>query len=175
MKYSAAIDLGGTNIGVGIVGEDGTLISSSSVPVEDASCAEGLISQIAFAIRLGAQGADMKVSDLSFVGVGIPGICSGEKGPVLFAPNIFWRNIDLACILEEETGLPVFLANDADCAALGEYHFGAGKNFLSMLMLTLGTGVGGAIVSEGKLFKGFGPYSGEFGHVPLRLRKRGLF
>ena len=155
MKYSAAIDLGGTNIGVGIVGEDGTLISSSSVPVEDASCAEGLISQIAFAIRLGAQGADMKVSDLSFVGVGIPGICSGEKGPVLFAPNIFWRNIDLACILEEETGLPVFLANDADCAALGEYHFGAGKNFLSMLMLTLGTGVGGAIVSEGKLFKGF--------------------
>ena len=167
MKYSAAIDLGGTNIGVGIVGEDGTLISSSSVPVEDASCAEGLISQIAFAIRLGAQGADMKVSDLSFVGVGIPGICSGEKGPVLFAPNIFWRNIDLACILEEETGLPVFLANDADCAALGEYHFGAGKNFLSMLMLTLGTGVGGAIVSEGKLFKGFGPYSGEFGHVPL--------
>ena len=82
MKYSAAIDLGGTNIGVGIVGEDGTLISSASVPVEDASCAEGLISQIAFAIRLGAQGADMKVSDLSFVGVGIPGICSGEKGPV---------------------------------------------------------------------------------------------
>lgn len=167
MRYSAAVDLGGTNIGVGIVAEDGTLFRSVSVPVEDSSSAAALISQIAAAIRLGAEEAEKELSSLAFIGVGVPGISSGEKGPVIFAPNIFWRNVDLASALEEETGLPVFLANDADCAALGEYNFGAGKSFASMLMLTLGTGVGGAIVAGGRLFNGFGEHSGEFGHVPL--------
>lgn len=167
MKYSAAIDLGGTNIGVGIVCEDGTLLHNVSVPVEDASTAAALISQLAAAVRLGAEGVGMELSSMEFVGVGVPGISSGTKGPVIFAPNIFWRNVDLAAALEEQLGLPVLLANDADCAALGEYSFGAGKNFGSMLMLTLGTGVGGAIVADGKLFKGFGEHAGEFGHVPL--------
>lgn len=167
MRFSAAIDLGGTNIGAGIVGEDGSLVFNISVPVEDNSSPSALIGQIAEAVRLGAEGAGLCLSELSYIGVGIPGISSGREGNVIFAPNIFWRNVDISAELKELTGLPVLLGNDADCAALGEYNFGAGRDYESMLMLTLGTGVGGAIVAGGKLFKGFGEHAGEFGHVPL--------
>lgn len=167
MKLSAAIDLGGTNIGVGIVREDGVLLHNASVPVEDASSPEATISQMAKAVRLCAEEAEVEITSLEFVGIGVPGISNGEKGPVIFAPNISWRGIDLAHELEEQLGLSVLLGNDADCAALGEYHFGCGKSYDTMLMLTLGTGVGGAIVTKGKLFKAFGPHGGEFGHIPL--------
>lgn len=167
MRFSAAIDLGGTNIGVGIVREDGVLVHHSSVPVKDTSSPESIISQIAEAVYLCAKEAEIKLSALEFVGIGVPGISDSKKGPVIFAPNISWRGVDLSFELERKLGLSVLLGNDADCAALGEYHFGCGKSYDTMLMLTLGTGVGGAIVTNGRLFKAFGPHGGEFGHIPL--------
>ncbi len=167
MRYSLAIDLGGTNIGAGVVSETGKLIHKVSVPVVNSSNIEKLLLEVAQAARLAAAEAEIELRDIAFLGVGVPGICRNEKGPVIFAPNIHWKEIDAAAVLEKELGLPVFLGNDADCAAIGEYRYGIGSQYSSMLMLTLGTGVGGAVIYDGRLFKGFGSFGGEFGHTPL--------
>lgn len=167
MKFSVAIDLGGTNIGAGIVSESGELLHKLSVPVENRNDTNALLHEVAEAAKLAAAEAGRELAEAAFVGVGIPGVCKSEKGPVIFAPNIHWDEIDAAAVLEAELGIPVLLGNDADCAALGEHRFGEGKNYSSMLMLTLGTGVGGAIVKDGALFNGIGPFGGEFGHIPL--------
>jgi len=167
MKYSVAIDLGGTNIGAGIVSEAGELVHKTSVPVENREDINALLLEVAAAAKVAAAEAEMKLSDMAFLGVGVPGVCQSEKGPVIFAPNIHWKAIDAAAVLEKELNLPVILGNDADCAAIGEYRYGIGKKYNTMLMLTLGTGVGGAVIYDGKLFNGFGPFGGEFGHIPL--------
>ncbi len=167
MRYSVAIDLGGTNIGAGIVSEVGELVHKVSVPVENRSNIDALLAEVAAAAKFAINEANMELSDMDFLGVGIPGVCRNEKGPVIFAPNIHWQEINAASILERELGLPVFLGNDADCAAIGEYRYGVGKQYKTMLMLTLGTGVGGAVIHNGKLFNGFGHFGGEFGHIPL--------
>lgn len=167
MLYSVAIDLGGTNIGAGVVDKNGELLTKVSVPVADSGNIEGLLHEVAEAARLAVSDIGMEISDMLFAGVGIPGVCRSEKGPVIFAPNIYWKEIDAAAALEKELGIQVLLGNDADCAALGEYRLGFGRQFKSMLMLTLGTGVGGAVIYDGELFSGLGPFGGEFGHIPI--------
>ncbi len=167
MKYSAAIDLGGTNIAIGIVSEEGELVFKTSVPVEDNKNPTALLTQMAEGTKACIAEWGKGISDIEFVGVGIPGLCAGIKGPVILAANINWHNVDAAGFLEKEIGLPVYLGNDADCAALGEYHSGSGDKYQSLVMITLGTGIGGGIVIDGKLFPGCNHFGGEFGHTPL--------
>lgn len=167
MKYSVGIDLGGTNIGAAVIGENGQIVYKCFVPVASSDNIDALLSQIAETVKQSAEGAGKALPEISFVGIGVPGVCRCEKGPVIFAPNIFWHEVSASEKLEDETGLPVFLGNDADCAAFGEYRFGSGKDYSSMLMLTLGTGVGGAFISGGNLSSGFGAFGGEFGHISL--------
>ncbi len=167
MKYSAAIDLGGTNIAIGIVSEKGELVYKMSVPVEDNKNPEALLSQMAEGTKQCIAECEIDPSEIISVGVGIPGICKGAKGPVILAANINWHNVDAVSFLEEKIGLPVFLGNDADCAALGEYHSGSGNQYKSLVMITLGTGIGGGVVIDGKLFPGCNSFGGEFGHIPM--------
>lgn len=167
MTCSVAVDLGGTNIALGIVSENAELLYKTSVPVADGENVEALLHQIAEEVNHTIADSGVEPSSVSFVGIGVPGICQSEKGPVLFAPNIHWKAVDLVGILEKELGLPVLVGNDADCALLGEYRAGTAKDYDRVLMLTLGTGVGGSFLSGGKFSPGFGPHGGEFGHVPL--------
>ncbi|MBR5309610.1 MAG: ROK family protein [Oscillospiraceae bacterium] len=167
MKYSAAIDLGGTNIGIGIVSEEGELVFKNSVPVEDNKNPSALLEQMAQGTLDTIAASGRELSDISFVGIGIPGLIKGPKGPVILAANINWHNVDAVGILEERIGLPVILGNDADCAAMGEYYAGSGKQYKSLIMITLGTGVGGGTVIDGKLFPGCNGFGGEYGHIPL--------
>ena len=167
MKYSAAIDLGGTNIGIGIVSEEGELFFKTSVPVEDNKNPEALLTQMAEGTKKCIEDCGIEKENIVFVGIGIPGLIQGPKGPVILAANINWHNVDAVPFLEEKIGLPVFLGNDADCAAMGEYHSGSGKQFQSLIMITLGTGIGGGVVIGGKLFPGCNGFGGEFGHIPL--------
>ena len=167
MKYSAAIDLGGTNIGIGIVSEEGELVFKTSVPVEDNQNPFALLEQMAEGTKQCIADSGRELSDISFVGIGIPGLIKGPKGPVILAANINWHNVDAVPFLEEKIGLPVYLGNDADCAAMGEYHSGSGKLYDSLIMITLGTGIGGGAVVNGKLFPGFGGFGGEYGHITL--------
>ncbi|MBQ3530563.1 MAG: ROK family protein [Oscillospiraceae bacterium] len=167
MKYSAAIDLGGTNIGIGIVSEEGELVFKTSVPVEDNKNPEALLTQMADGTKKCIEDCGIEKENIVFVGIGIPGLIKGPKGPVILAANINWHNVDAVSFLEEKIGLPVYLGNDADCAAIGEYHSGSGKQYQSLIMITLGTGIGGGAVANGKLFPGFNGFGGEYGHIPL--------
>ena len=151
MKYSAAIDLGGTNIGIGIVSEEGELVFKTSVPVEDNKNHVALLTQMAEGTKQCIEECGIAKEDIVFVGIGIPGLIKGPKGPVILAANINWHNVDAVSFLEEKIGLPVFLGNDADCAAMGEYYAGSGKQYKSLIMITLVTGIGGGAVSDGKL------------------------
>ncbi len=167
MKYSAAIDLGGTNIGIGIVSEEGELVFKTSVPVEDNKNPAALLAQMAEGTKKCIDECGIEKENIVFVGIGIPGLIKGPKGPVILAANINWHNVDAVPFLEEKIGLPVFLGNDADCAAMGEYYSGSGKQYKSLIMITLGTGIGGGAVADGKLFPGFNGFGGEYGHIPL--------
>ena len=167
MKYSAAIDLGGTNIGIGIVSEEGELVFKTSVPVEDNKNPEALLAQMAEGTKKCIEECGIEKENIVFVGIGVPGLIKGPKGPVILAANINWHNVDAVSFLEEKIGLPVYLGNDADCAAMGEYHSGSGKQYQSLIMITLGTGIGGGAVYNGKLFPGFNGFGGEYGHIPL--------
>ena len=167
MKYSAAIDLGGTNIGIGIVSEEGELVFKTSVPVEDNKNPEALLTQMAEGTKKCIEECGIEKENIVFVGIGVPGLIKGPKGPVILAANINWHNVDAVSFLEEKIGLPVFLGNDADCAAMGDYYAGSGKQYKSLIMITLGTGIGGGAVFDGKLFPGFNGFGGEYGHIPL--------
>lgn len=166
MKYSVAIDLGGTNIGAGIVCENGELIYKTSVSNENQGNMDALFSQIGEVSLQCIRESEIDKSQISFIGIGAPGICESPKGPVIFAPNIHWTYADIVPAVENITNIPVLVGNDADCAAVGEYKLGCGKDYSNFIMLTLGTGIGGAYMVNGKLFP-FGKYGGEFGHIPL--------
>ncbi len=180
MRYSVAVDLGGTNIGAGVVRKDGRLISKVSAPIPGGSGPEALIRQIGDAARAAIFEAHMEPQEIAFAGIGIPGVCKSARGPVIFAPNIAWKNIDCVPTLEAYLGMRVYLGNDADCAALGEAKAGAGAKYDNLLMLTVGTGIGGGVILGGKLFEA--PLGGEYGHVtlvhgglPCGCGKRGCF
>ena len=105
---------------------------------------------------------------LEAVGVGWPGLIDGESGMVVYSNNLKWKNVLLKEQLQNELSLPVEITNDANAAALGEYFYGAGKKYKSMILLTLGTGVGSGIVLGGKLFEGNRGAGTELGHEVIR-------
>ena len=162
------IDLGGTNIKGSICAQDGALVASRSVPTEsDGGFEHVLARMIALAESLPAA-AGLAKSDVRAVGVGCPGPLSRAKGVVYNAPNLpGWTNVPLRQRMSEALNLPVVLENDANAAAYGEFVAGAGKEVSSMVMLTLGTGVGGGIVLDGEVWHGCDDAAGEMGHTIL--------
>src|SRR5690606_231326 len=100
-------------------------------------------------------------------GIGAPGICDFDQGLIRFAPNLKWSDVPLTELVAAELGLslPVYLENDANCAALGEQWCGAAQGAKHVVLLTLGTGVGGGLIFDGRIYRGVGGYSGEIGHM----------
>lgn len=166
MKYYAGLDLGGTFIKCGIVDEEGKLIIKDKIPTGS----ERPYTEIA---------ADMAnlVLDLSAkvnvkpeaVGVGSPGTVDSENGIIVYSNNIKWENVPLGEAIKKVIGLPVYITNDANAAALGESWTGAGKNFNTIVFVTLGTGVGGGIVLDGKLYEGGRSAGAEIGHMLVEM------
>ncbi len=164
MKYYAGIDLGGTFIKCGIVDSEGRLLKKSSVPTS------GSYSDIAKAM------ADLAVSlageldvKLSGIGIGAPGTVDGKNGVILYSNNLHWNNVSLVSDIEKISGVPVAITNDANAAALGEYAFGAGKIYDNIIFITLGTGVGGGIIIDGKIYEGLGGAGAELGHMVISV------
>ena len=138
MKYSIGIDLGGTFIKFGAVGEDGNILRKAKIPTPQGCGYEETVDAIAG--RIGALAAEMGAP--CAVGVGCPGVIDGARGFVVTGGNLLWENKPFAGDLSRTAGVPVCVCNDANAAAYGEYACGAGKRFSSMVLLTLGTGVG---------------------------------
>lgn len=164
MRYYLGIDLGGTHTAAGIVDEAGNLLVKGQVPTDKRS-PETVCDGIAgLAKTLPAQ-AGIHWKEIERAGVGSPGIVCG--GMVVYANNLGFDDTPLAAMLEERLGLAVGLQNDGNAAAYGELAAGAGKGFSSLVALTIGTGIGGGIVVDGKILSGFNGGAGELGHIVI--------
>lgn len=164
MKYAIGIDLGGTNIAAGLVdGETHEILKTASVKTRaPRPCAEIAEDIAALAERL-CKEAGIPLSEIAWVGVATPGIVKG--GVVLSAVNLGWQEAPLAEEVERRVGRPTYVANDANAAAYAEALWGVGAGTGSLVMLTLGTGVGGGIVIDGAIWDGFNGFAAEIGHM----------
>jgi len=168
-NFNIGVDLGGTNIKIAVVDKCGNIIYSDSTPTEAHMGYGHTINNIINAIKNILAKNNLDISQIGGVGFGCPGMVDPEKGLVKFLPNIpGWINIDLADIIKQELGLKAGVDNDVRCAALGEYYYGAGKGYNSMVCLTVGTGVGSGIILGGKLLRGSNFSAGEIGHMILQ-------
>ena len=166
--YYLGIDLGGTNIAVGIVNEDHEIVLKGSVPTRAERNIEFVIDDMADLCKKLIADLGITSDDIAHIGVVSPGTVNPDTGVVEYANNLKIRNLPLARMLSERTGIKdVFLANDADAAAYGEAIAGAAKGAAHSVMITLGTGVGGGVIIDGKIYSGFNHAGGELGHVVI--------
>ena len=158
------IDVGGTNLKAGLVNEEGTIVAVERTPLDfqgREAFAETL-AQLAAAVM---ERGGVEVKDVAYVGMGIPGAVKG--GEILYTANIPMKNVPLEALFRKHLDLPVLLGNDADCAAVGEWSCGAGRGTKHFVVITLGTGVGGGMILNGKLYSGCGA-GGEVGHIVIK-------
>lgn len=168
MKYYIGIDLGGTNIAAGLVGEDGTLFTRLSVPTRSGRSAGEIVEDMADLAKKAAQEGNVSWEEIEAVGMGVPGTANKETGIVEYANNLGFYDEPLVSMMEKALpGKKIRFDNDANAAAWGEYTAGSGKGVSSMLAVTLGTGVGGGIILDGKLYEGVNYAAGEFGHFTI--------
>ena len=168
-KYVVGVDVGGTNIKLGLVHPRGIVIARSHFPTKPfVSSKKKLISVLAHEIKKIIVSQGLKIKQVAGVGVGLPGLVNYDKGVVRFLPNIpGWKNVPLKSILEKKTGLPVFVDNDVKLITLAEWKFGAGRGVGHLICLTLGTGVGSGLILDNRLYRGAANAAGELGHMPL--------
>ena len=165
--YYVGVDIGGMSIKIGIVDGEGKILYSSTIVTEKIT-PELQIKKTANAIEELLKNSKIEKNQIKGVGVGCPGAITKE-GMVRSSSNLKWTYFPLKDLLEGHLGLPVRVANDADAAALGEFIFGEGKKYNNVIMLTLGTGVGGGIIINKKLYEGTNGVVAELGHISLRL------
>ena len=164
------VDVGGTFIKAGVVDESYSILHKVSVPTGGDAGYEAVVNNIAHAAQLAADQAGMKVQNFASVGIGIPGLLNPRTGVVVLAPNLGgWRDVPFLEAIQKLIPAPVFVGNDANCAVVGETLAGAAKGCENVVMLTLGTGVGGGVVTDGRLFVGGQGLGAELGHMVLQM------
>ena len=176
-KYIIGVDLGGTNIVVGAMSADGKHhFAMRSIPTSAELGAEGVADRIVGLIEGVVLDTIAETNssrrDVIGVGVGAPGPLDREKGLVVVAPNLGWRNFPLRDRISERLRLPVTLDNDANCATVGEWWQGAARGGTNVVGMTIGTGIGGGLILDGKLFHGVSDVAGEIGHTTIDLNGR---
>ena len=159
MTLACGIDVGGTKIAGGVVDEHGTILEELVVesPATDVAAIEAAIETLVKELR--------SRHPIEAVGVGAAGYIDKSRAVVLFAPNLAWRDLDLKADLERTLDLPVVVENDANAAAWGEFQFGAGHDVDDLLLVAVGTGVGGGVVLDGALYRGAFGVGAEIGHM----------
>ena len=169
MKYRIGIDLGGTNIAVGIIDETNRIVARADRKTNAPRAAELIFDDMAAAAKEAMAKLGITADDVVSVGVGTPGSVNKEYELIEFANNLGFDNVPAYRMLRERTGFEkVYFDNDANCAALGEAVAGCGKGVKSLVMITLGTGVGSGIIANGKLITGLNYAAGEMGHTVIK-------
>ncbi len=171
-KIMIGIDLGGTGIKIGLVDKAYEIIAQTTVPTRGERPYQQVIADMGNAALKLLEESGYQVSDCLGAGIGSPGMIDSKNGIVLYSNNIRWDHVPLATELETYLPMPVYINNDANCAALGETVKGAAKGCSSAIFLTLGTGVGGGIVIDGKIFEGGHPGGAELGHIRIASEGR---
>ena len=167
--YRIGIDLGGTNIAAGVVNERHEIVGRASVPTGARRSPEAVVADMCAAVEQALQSAGLTAADCVSIGVGSPGTCDAERGVVVRAYNLNWFEVPVCAMLTAHFGLPARLSNDANCAALAETVAGAAVGCRDMVLITLGTGVGGGIIIDGKIYAGMRSAGAELGHTLLVL------
>ena len=166
MKYGFGVDLGGTTVKIAYFNENGDMLDQWEIPTVTENNGSQILPDIAASIRDYREKKGIRDADLLGIGIGVPGPVDG-KGNVNRCVNLGWGVFNISKELEALTGLPVTAGNDANVAALGEYWKGGGQGCQSMVFVTLGTGVGGGIVIDGRLLHGAHGSGAEIGHMVL--------
>ena len=171
--YRIGIDLGGTNIAAGLVDEQFRIVAKESTPTLVGRPNEAIVDDIAALCKKVCAAAGVKESDVVSIGIASPGVVDNDTGEIVYANNLGMRHFPIIPLLRERVGIQkIYIENDANAAAWGEAIAGAAKGSRSSVMITLGTGVGGGIVADGKVYKGFNSAAGELGHIVIRVGGR---
>lgn len=164
------IDIGGTSIKGAFINEKGKILSRFSLKVNNKEAPEKEVKKLCDIIN---EETKKNEYDVKGIGLGMPGIMNFDEGVVITSPNLpTWNGFNLKNFMKKETGLPVEINNDANVAALGEATFGSGKKYHDIIMITLGTGVGGGVIINDKLFDGNLHQGAELGHMVIKANGR---
>lgn len=165
--YKIGIDLGGTNIVAGIVDNDFRLLATDKCKTALPRPADAIVADMAKVAFGAAEKAGVSMDDVEYIGVGSPGVCNRDTGIVENANNMKFDNTPIAAMLGELTGKKVYIENDANAAMLGEVVGGAAKGCNTCVCITLGTGIGGGVLIDGKIYSGFNFAGAELGHTVI--------
>jgi glucokinase len=168
-KYVIGVDVGGTNVKLGLISSSGKITARSSFSTKNFSqkpkTLMGAVYDAVLQLLL-LQGLSKR--DIAGIGIGLPGLVDSDLGVVRVLPNIpGWKDVPLKKVMEKKLGILVRLENDANMITLGEWRYGAGKGFRDLICITLGTGVGGGLILNDTIYRGPGYAAGEIGHMPL--------
>ncbi len=167
--FHVGVDLGGTNIKVGVVNDNFEIIGRARLKTNCPRPAEEIVDDMALAVKMAVEDAGLKMEDISSVGVGSPGSVNPYTGFIATSNNLGFANLPMVDLLKERLNFDCYLENDANSAAYGEFLAGAGKGTTTFVAVTLGTGVGGGIIIDNKLFSGGNLAGGEIGHTVISV------
>ncbi|PGS55081.1 ROK family glucokinase [Bacillus sp. AFS041924] len=168
-KMIVGVDLGGTSIKLALLTNNGEFIDKWEVPTDKSDSGKHIPKTISNAIEEKLKQMNKTKDDIAGIGIGAPGSVRLEDGLIFAAVNLGWVNFPLKEILEKESGIPVIVDNDANIAAVGEMWKGAGNGAKDVVMVTLGTGVGGGVIVNGDVAHGISGAAGEIGHITVQL------
>ncbi len=167
MAYYVGIDLGGTNIKTGVVDSEGNLINKIKIKTHAERTMEEIIHDMGQTALDVIKDAGLEVSDISAIGIGSPGTPDNLSGVLVYSSNLPFNMAPMRKLIREVVDLPVYIDNDANCAAMAEAVAGAAKGTKDSVTITLGTGVGAGVIVNGRIYSGFNQAGSEFGHTVL--------
>jgi len=167
--YYIGIDLGGTGIKAGIVDEEGKIIKKDSMPTGRTRKSEEIVNDICLLIKKLMSDANLSANDIYSVGIGSPGSLDRERGIIIANFNLGFRYVAMRDAIQKVVPVPVYIENDANCAAIAESIAGAAKGMDYAVLITIGTGIGGGIIINNKLYIGANGAAAELGHIVLKL------
>lgn len=169
MKYYVGIDLGGTNIVAGVVDEDYNIVAKANTKTNCPRPEKEIADDMAKMALQAVKNAKLDIGDIEWIGIGTPGIANSSTGIIERANNLGFENTPMVKYISEAIDKPVFIENDANAAAYGEYVAGAAKGAKNAVCITLGTGVGGGIIVDGKIYAGSNFAGAEIGHTVIEV------
>lgn len=166
-KFVVGVDLGGTKISAALSNLNGEVISQTTVPTNANEGEIPVLNRIIESVEKVIKDGSVNYQDVKAIGIGSPGPLDAEKGIIIYTPNLPFKNFNLVDPLKNKFGIPVFLDNDANVAAIGEYMFGAGRGTKDVVFFTVSTGIGGGAVLDGKIYRGHTSNALEIGHMTV--------
>ncbi len=170
MKYYSGIDLGGTKIYSIVINENGEILSRNKQKVGDNKDVNKILEIINDSYKLSIESAGLKEDDIIAIGMAVPSAVNIEKGLLLNAPNLGWKNIEMAELLSKITHKKVFIDNDVNLGTYGEYCNGMEKKYNHLYGIFAGTGIGGGYIQNGEIIRGAGSTAGEIGHIIVKFK-----